>query len=282
MHEELKIEKSIVSVAWLHKNLLLDNVIVLNATIAKVTSSKPTEKEKRQIPNAIFFDLKKVFLNKEGEYPNTIPSEEYFEEQVQKLGINNNSTIVVYDDLGIYSSARVWWLFQTFGFKNIAVLNGGLPAWIDANYETENPTQKKIEKGNFKASFNSKRYAPLSKLEKNLQSKEFCVVDARSKDRFYAIVKEPREGVRGGHIPNSKSLPYTALQQEGFMKPKEELIEIFHKTNPENQPFVFSCGTGITACILALGLDISGKKNYAVYDGSWTEWGSITSLPIDK
>ncbi len=277
----IKILTPLVSVNWLNQNLTAENMVILDATIPKVTGGD-VEKEKKQIPNTIFFDLKNVFLNKEGNYPNTIPSEAHFQEEVQKIGINQNSTIVVYDDIGLYSSARVWWLFKTFGFENVAVLNGGLPAWKKEDYLVEAPIKNEIKRGDFEAKFDPSKYIHFHEVHINLTSNKFCLADARSNDRFHAKVKEPREEVRGGHIPNSISLPYSELQKDGFMKTKEELKEIFTKINPNNKNYIFSCGTGITACILALGLEITENKNYAVYDGSWTEWGSIINLPVEK
>ncbi|TCI92745.1 sulfurtransferase [Tenacibaculum sp. M341] len=277
----LTLPTPLVSVNWLKENKTSEKLIVLDATIPKVVGGGNIS-EKRQIPNAIFFDLKKVFLDKTGEFPNTIPSAKYFEEQVQKLGIHQDSCIVVYDDLGIYSSARVWWLFTIFGFKNIAVLDGGLPAWELAKLPTEKPKEINRLAGNFKAVYNAAKFTDVQNVLNNIALETFCVADARSEGRFYAKVKEPREGVRGGHIPKSISLPYADLQNDGFMKSKDELATIFQKINSNNKPYIFSCGTGITACILALGLEITGNSNYAVYDGSWTEWGSLTELPIEQ
>ncbi|CAM1340352.1 sulfurtransferase [Tenacibaculum amylolyticum] len=278
----LQITSPVVSVEWLYKNINAENLIVLDGTIKKVTATEVHKTEKKQIPNSIFFDLKGVFLNKEGQYPNTIPEEAYFEEKVQELGINEDSCIVVYDDLGIYSAARVWWLFKTFGFQNIAVLNGGFPAWEKEGYVTEFPVEKKLKKGSFKATFIPSKFTNFHEVRINIDSQQFCAVDARSEGRFTAKEPEPRKDLEGGHIPNSKNLPFTVVQQDGKMKPKEELIELFNKVNSEHKDYIFTCGSGITACILALALEITGKTNYAVYDGSWTEWASIKDLPIEK
>ncbi|WP_299104930.1 sulfurtransferase [uncultured Tenacibaculum sp.] len=277
----LKIPTSLVSKEWLHENLQHENLIVLNATIQKVGTKKEEEIDKQQIPGTIFFDLKNVFLDKEAEYPNTIPSEKHFQREVQKLGINYNSCIVVYDDIGVYSSPRVWWLFNVFGFKNIAVLNGGLKEWISAGYKTEPPKQIERLEGNFEASFSKDLYASAEEVLKSLK-KDVSILDARSKGRFNATSPEPREDLRGGHIPNSFSLPYSVLQEEGKMKPIEELKKLYIDSNPENKEMIFTCGSGITACILALGAQASGYTNYKVYDGSWTEWASRLELPIEK
>ncbi|WP_047789044.1 sulfurtransferase [Tenacibaculum mesophilum] len=277
----LTVKSPIVSVDWLHDNLSADNLIVLDATIQKVGVKTDNKKEKQQIKNAIFFDLKNVFLDNEAEYPNTIPSEKYFETEAQKLGINNDSCIVVYDDLGVYSSPRVWWLFKVFGFENVAVLNGGLPAWKDAGYTVESKKEREFLTGNFKANLNKGKISVTEEvLKASLNNK--VILDARSKVRFYATEPEPRKDLRGGHIPNSKSLPYAELQLNGKMKSKEELQKIFSEVNPSKEGMILSCGSGITACILALGAEEVGKTNYSVYDGSWTEWASRLELPVEK
>lgn len=278
---KLKIPNPLVSVNWLNKNIKAENLIVLDATIIKVDAENDIEKEKLQIPNSIFFDLKNIFLNKEGEFPNTIPTKNHFEEQVQNLGINKDSCIVIYDDLGVYSSARAWWLFDVFGFENVAVLNGGFPSWLKASYSVDKLLKKQLKKGDFRAVFKTEKISNKKRVLEVSNNKGY-IFDARSKERFKAIVAEPRKGLRGGHIPNSKSLPYSQLQNKGEMKPIEELNEIFLSLNPEKKPVVFSCGSGITACILALGSCVSGNKNYTVYDGSWTEWASDLTLPIEK
>jgi len=278
---KLQIPGPLVTVNWLHENIEADNLIVLDASITKVGGRKDDKKEKKSINNTIFFDLKNVFVDLNGVFPNTIPTESHFEEQVQKLGINNDSCIVIYDDIGVYSSPRAWWLFKIFGFENVAVLNGGLPKWVTFNFLTEGAQEKNVKLGDFKANFKAEKVSIWKTVLATSNNNE-CILDARSKERFKAKVSEPRKGLRGGHIPNSKSLPYSELQINGEMKPVKELKEIFLALNPKNEKVVFSCGSGITACILALGNEVVGNKNYTVFDGSWTEWASNLELPIEK
>lgn len=277
----LKITRPIVSVTWLYSNIEADNLIILDGTIPKVGQKEGSKEEKKQIKSARFFDIKKVFSDQDAKYPNTILSATEFEEKAQALGINKDSCIVVYDDLGIYSAPRVWWLFKTFGFNNVAVLDGGLPKWKEKEFPIEKVTEKKYEKGDFVSNYNPKRVCVTDDVLQYMNQKDICITDARAKARFYPTEPEPRPEVRSGHIPNSKNLPYTKLQTNGQMKQVSELKELFTEVNSKDNQFVFSCGSGVTACILALGLEITGKKDYILYDGSWSEWGRRSELPIE-
>ncbi|QXP67779.1 sulfurtransferase [Polaribacter sp. AHE13PA] len=279
----LKISKPIVSVAWLQEHLDHKNLIILDCTIPKVTekSNAVNSDEKLQIKGAIFFDIKNTFSDVNGKFPNTILSPKEFEYKVQELGINNNSLIVCYDDLGVYSSPRVWWMFQLMGFTNVAVLDGGLPKWIEHKYPIEKQQNNSRSKGNIKTNYQSGKIKFTNDILSAINNKTILIADARSKGRFNSTESEPRKDVKGGHIPNSVSLPFSEIIENGTFKSEEALKVIFNEINPKKKPFIFSCGTGITASVLALGAEISGSKNYAVYDGSWTEWGSTENLPIE-
>ena len=278
----LQVNNCIVSVDWLNKNLEAENLIVLDATIPKVGAKVLVNSDKKIIPSARFFDLKKVFSKQGAKYPNTVLSVDEFQAKAQKLGVNKDCCIIVYDDLGVYSSPRVWWMFTLMGFDNVAVLNGGLLAWEKAGFPTNEEHETSKVKGNFKANFKSEKIKVTKDVLLAIKNDNLLIADARSKGRFYATEPEPRKEVRGGHIPSSINLPYKLLQNEGKMKSTEELKNIFEKINPKKKELIFSCGSGITACILALGAEITGFKNHAVYDGSWTEWGSRKDLPIEK
>ena len=279
----LKITKPIVSVAWLQDNLDHKNLIILDCTIPKVTEKSNAVKsdEKTQIKGAIFFDIKNTFSDVNGKFPNTILSSKEFEYKAQELGINTDSFIVCYDDLGIYSSPRVWWMFQLIGFTNITVLDGGFPKWIENKYPIENQQKNSLSKGDFKVNYQPEKIKFTEDVLKAINNETILIADARSKGRFNSTEPEPRSDVKGGHIPNSVSLPFSEIIENGTFKSEAALKVIFKDINPEKKPFIFSCGTGITASVLALGAEISGSKNYAVYDGSWTEWGSTENLPIE-
>ena len=279
----LQINQPLVSVNWLCQHLDVTNLVVLDGTIPKVTlKNNANNFEENQIVNARFFDLKKTFSIQNAPFPNTALNADDFQEKARELGINNNSCVVVYDTYGIYSSARVWWLFKTMGFNNIAVLDGGFPAWKKANYPTEKKQQHHFKVGDFKVNYQPEKLINADVVLNSLNDTKKKILDARSAGRFNSTEPEPRKEVRNGYIPRSKSLPYSSLLNDTKLKSAEEIEQLFNELNVENKEMIFSCGSGITACVLALGATIAGFKNISVYDGSWTEWGSLSHLPIEK
>lgn len=278
----LQLKSNLVSVDWLFKNLDEENLVILNSTIQKVTNkSKEDKPENNQIKGAIFFDIKNEFSDKKSTYPNTVLNSKEFEKKAREIGINKNSIIICYDNLGVYSSPRVWWMFKLMGFNNIAVLNGGYPEWKSKNYPIEKTSKKISKNGNFKVNYKPEKLKYTKNILASIKENSNLIFDARSNERFYATVPEPRKEVKGGHIPKSISLPYSEILENGKLKSEEALKSIFKNLNPNNKELIFSCGTGITASILALGAEICGIKNHSVYDGSWTEWGSTNGLPIE-
>lgn len=271
----IKIDKPLVSVNWLKENLQSPNLVILDGTIPKVTANQE-EANEVQIPNSRFFDIKKKFSDIEAPFPNTVPSVEQFTIEAQNLGIKQDSAIVVYDDKGIYSSARVWYLFKAFGHKNVAVLDGGLPEWINNGYPVEDKQIREVDSGDFIGKYNSDNFKFFDDIKVISDDNSCQIFDARSNDRFNGLVAEPRAGLRSGNIPNSKSLPFKELMKGNAMKSESELREILSSFDIENKRLVFSCGSGITACILALASEIVGYNNFSVYDGSWTEYGTLT------
>lgn len=280
MPNKLQVSSPLVSVDWLQANMNATNLLILDATIPKVGTKTSDASLKECIPNAVFFDIKNEFSDANAKYPNTILHPEEFEFKAQNLGINKDTCIVVYDDLGVYSAPRVWWMFTTFGFTNVAVLNGGLPAWKRANLYTEKEHLSPTKKGDFIANYIPQKIRFTEDVLASLSSST-CIADARSSNRFFGLEPEPRKEVKSGHIPSSINIPFTLLLSGGKMKPKEELELIFAKFNSQKNPMIFSCGSGITACILALGAELAGYKDYAVYDGSWSEWGSREELSVE-
>ncbi len=278
----IEINKPLVSVNWLRNNFSASNLIILDATIPKVGQNKYNLSKKSGIKKARFFDIKNVFSDKNAAFPNTVVTPEIFQKEAQKLGINKDSAIVVYDTHGIYSSPRAWWLFKAMRHDNVAVLDGGLPAWKERKFPCYKITKFKGEKGNFISNFNRFSFSNHMMVYKDVAINYRSVIDARSANRFNGLEPEPREGLRSGHIPRSKNLPYTEIIKDGKMLNKAKLSAIYKPMAHKMKRFTFTCGSGITACILALGAVKVGYSDLSIYDGSWTEWGSLTELPIEK
>ena len=262
---------TIVSSKWLSDNFDSPNLVVLDASQPRGKS----ESISQQIIGARPFDIKGVFCDKSSFLPNTFPSKEQFEEGCQELGINSSSKIVVYDSLGIYTSPRVWFMFKAMGHENIAVLDGGFPEWIAMGFETEAIVEKKYSIGNFKATYQPEMIRSIRFVRENLAKKESLVIDASSVDRFNSLVPEPRADLRRGNIPNSINIPFQNTLENGKFKSVEKLTRLFKENKSENKSLVFSCGSGITACIVLLAAELVFEGNKAIYDGSWTEWAQL-------
>ncbi len=267
----IRLNSALVSVEWLNEHLNSSNLIVLDATI-----NKTIETTSVRIPTARFFDIKQKFSDVTAKFPSTLPSEEQFQKEARALGIYTDSAVVVYDDKGMYSSARAWWLFRVFGFENVAVLDGGLPEWQNHNFKVETYNRQTYAEGNVVANFQPELMTDFKGINLYSQDSAYQILDARSEERFKCLVDEPRAGLRRGTIPNSENLPYTNLLKGNQLKSKLELSEIFKTiVEDENAKLVFSCGSGITACILALAATQCNYQNLVVYDGSWTEYGTL-------
>lgn len=265
----------IINCHWLNTNLNQPNLVILDASISSVNSTKTSELDGLRIPNARFFDLKNIFSNQESDLPAMMPSAESFAESARALGINQNSQIVVYDNLGIYSSARAWWMFRAMEHENVAVLDGGLPEWDKLGYPTESILPTKFVRGDFEAHFNKSMVSTLPEVKDAVNNDQIKVIDARNKGRFNGTAPEPREGLRSGSITNSINLPFGEVLKDGCMRPKDELRAIVKELGITDQQLIFSCGSGVTACIILLAAEIAGFDNYSVYDGSWAEWGLL-------
>lgn len=262
---------------------LNDNTIVLlDCTIDKVGNSL-RDKQLELIPNSLFFDIEGKLSDKKSKLPHTLAAPEIFEQEMQALGINQGSTIVVYDRWGIYSSPRAWWMFKVMGFDNVYILNGGLPAWKDDKFPLANTYTDPLLKGNFKATYRESWYADKEYILENYQNDSIQIFDARSWGRFSGVVPEPRQGLKSGHIPYSNNIPFEELLNGKFYWDKESIASIFQIQKPTSNEYIFSCGSGITASILAFASHLIGQEKIRVYDGSWSEWGiEELNLPIAK
>ncbi len=276
---------TLVSVNWLKDHLYDTNIIVLDASYHLPTAQRDPDSEfiEQHIPGAARFDIEEI-SDRESDLPHMLPNTEDFDVAMQKLGMGNGMQVVIYDSIGFFSAARAWWMFRYFGHYEVAVLDGGLPAWIAAGYATESG------RGNVQPPpypFKSKQ--PLDwtttaeHLLENITSNEYLVIDARANPRFRGEVAEPRRGLRSGHIPGSVNVPFNDLidDESGLFKSANEVRERFSREGVDRVPVVVSCGSGVTACVLALGLEIAGLPEPKLYDGSWSEWGSRDDLPIE-
>ncbi|TCK69260.1 thiosulfate/3-mercaptopyruvate sulfurtransferase [Winogradskyella wandonensis] len=271
----INLNSSLVSVEWLNANIEAENLVVLDATIPKVSGSG-VENTIGYIPKSRFFDIKNKFSAVDAQFPNTIPSKNQFQTEARNLGVNSSSCIVIYDQHGIYSSARAWWLFRYFGHKNVAVLNGGLPEWHKMGFLTVKHYSDATDKGDFNPKLNASLFTDFNGVSNFSKCADVQIIDARPKKRFSGEIPEPRAGLRSGTIPNSVNLPYTELLDGHKLKSKKELKGLFNSISDKNKTLVFSCGSGITACNLALGATIADYNDIVVYDGSWTEYGTLT------
>lgn len=271
----------LVSVSWLIDNLTHPDLVILDARMAKPVTGSPSELSNVQIPGARQMNLKTAFSEPGSDLPNTIPSPQHFEQEAQKLGVNQDSIVVAYDDKGVYSSPRAWWLFRTMGHEKVVVLNGGLPAWIAANQPVESLSRDSVNPGNFQASFDASQVWSTQDVSENITSKTATLIDARSSARFKGEAPEPRAGLLSGHIPGSLNLPFGEVVKDGKMLPKEELRPVIATLDPGPGPLVFSCGSGITACIILLAFEVAAENSKLLYDGSFAEWGQ-GEYPVDR
>jgi thiosulfate/3-mercaptopyruvate sulfurtransferase len=280
LKDSVNLPGPLVTTEWLAANRSHPKLIILDASLNPVGKVINDSSLAKQIPGARFFDFDKKICDQMTALPHMMPSAEIFQKEVRSLGINSDSCIIVYDRIGVYSSPRARWMFKAMGHNQIAVLDGGLPQWIADGHETENLIDTKIAIGGFVANPVQQLFCDGNFVASVLSDSSTVVLDARSNARFTGLAKEPRSGLRSGHMPNALNLPFEAVVKNGKIVPKSELIKIFTSLVKPNQKIITTCGSGVTACIIAFAAELAGYKEILVYDGSWAEWGIPSSRPV--
>jgi len=277
---------TIVSADWLSSHIDDIDLRILDASYFLPTMKRNADREfvAGHIPGALRFDIEEI-SDPEATLPHMLPNAEEFEHAMQGLGVGEGMQVVVYDAMGLFSAARAWWMFRYFGHDSVAVLDGGLPAWLAHGGELQTGRGKvRTPAHPFRAKARSGWTVNAEMICDSLGQGDLSILDARARGRFIGQDPEPRPGMRAGHIPGSKNLPFMDLldQESKLLKSRTELLELFNAVGVGEQPLVVSCGSGVTACVLALGLEICGLPTPKLYDGSWSEWGVRDDLPIEQ
>lgn len=269
---------ALVSTTWLADSLSRPELVLLDCSMAKVVGKEPLLYQQLvTIPGAHKLDLEQQLLDSTAALPNTFPTAEQVTVVMQQLGVDSTSLIVLFDNQGIYSAPRAWVILKAMGHQQVMVLDGGLPQWLAEQRATAASYAQPSGKGNFVAQLEASWLVNKQQVEAVLQQPQVGIVDARSAERFYAQKPEPRADMRSGHIPGSCNLPFGDLMQGHQLAPPERLAEAFSKLGLDHkQQLMFTCGSGITACILLLAAHHAGlSASKQLYDGSWAEWGLI-------
>ncbi len=274
----------LVTTEWLAGELGKPDLVLFDAT--KYLPNEPkdgkTEFLRAHIPGARYFDIDQI-ADLDTDLPHMVPTPGRFAKLIGALGVSNTSRVVFYDQKGLASAARGWWLMGLFGHDDAAVLDGGLPKWISERRAVADGEAAPPVPSVFRPDYRAGMLRGVGDMLRNVGSRTELVLDARAAGRFTGAVPEPRAGMRSGHIPGSASVPYTdLLHADGTFRPAAEVRDRFAAAGVDgSKPLVTSCGSGVTACILTLGLRVAGFPEGAVYDGSWTEWGGRSDTPVE-
>ena len=276
---------NLVSTEWLEKNLNAVKIFDASWHMPSTNRNAIKEYENKHIPGAMFWDVDKHSDN-DSPYPHMMSNSDYWTRMLWSFGIQNNDHIVVYDNSDIYSSCRLWFSLKYFGHEKVSVLDGGMKKWLKENRMTDNKINKdlgkfsSIDKLNPTTKYSVKENSELIKnklqIDENIKNQSFQTVDARSRDRFEGKAEEPRPGLKKGCIIGSKNIPFQECidKNTNTFKSKSELINIFNKNDIDiSKPVVFTCGSGMTACVLGMAYSLISDKNAVIYDGSWSEYG---------
>jgi thiosulfate/3-mercaptopyruvate sulfurtransferase len=274
----------LVTPQWLAGILNNSDTVVLDATLPPVGVTPPVDTHARyiaqHIPGAIFFDIDKL-SDHSTTLPHMLPTAEDFSRSMSSLGISDQMTIVIYEQEGVFSAPRAWWMLRTFGARNVYILDGGLRAWIEAGLPTGSGSVDRPT-ATFEARFTPDAVKDFPDVQQMIAARA-QILDARSSGRFTGVAPEPRPGISSGHMPGAISLPFTELVEDGHLKTVEKLRQIFAAKNVDiNQPITTTCGSGVTASVISLALEIAGARNVSLYDGSWAEYAQHPEAVIEK
>ncbi len=273
----------LVETDWLAEHLDAPDIVVLDASFHLPGSGRDATSEFREvhIPGALFFDIEEI-SDTSSPLPHMLPSPEKFASRVRKMGIGDGTRVVLYDATNMSGAARAWWMFRVMGAADVVVLNGGLKKWRAENRPVESGEPMPRTERHFTARVNAGLVRDLSDMKQLIGNGAMQIVDARAAARFAGKAPEPREAPRLGHIPGSKNVPFTnLLTADGTLRSPEEIKAAFTAQGVDvGKPVVASCGSGVTACVIALALAAAGNETAAVYDGSWAEW-SGADTPVE-
>lgn len=275
----------LVSTTWLAERLDAPDVVVVDATyhLPNLNRDARAEYAREHIPGAMFFDIDAI-ADRATDLPHMLPPPAEFAAAMKALGIGDNMRVVAYDSYGLMSAARAWWSLRAYGHERVAVLDGGLPKWKREGHPTSDMPSMPRRAAPFTPRLRPEMVRSKAQMLANLASKTEQVVDARAAGRFQGTAPEPRAGLRAGHIPGSRNLPFTRLvdPDEQTVVGVDDIRARFSEAGIDpTRPVVCSCGSGVTACVLALGLELLGAKQVSVYDGSWSEWGQPGDTPVE-
>ncbi|MEM8728273.1 MAG: 3-mercaptopyruvate sulfurtransferase [Pseudomonadota bacterium] len=274
--------KTLVSTDWLAAHLKDPDLRILDGSyyLPAMGRDARAEYETAHIPGARFFDIDDV-ADHRSDLPHMLPPVEKFMSRLRAMGVGDGHQVVVYDGAGLFSAPRVWWMFRVMGQMNVAVLDGGFAKWQAEGREVEDMPPV-IRDRHMTVRVQNHLVRDVTQVSAASKLGDHTILDARAAARFRGEAPEPREGLRAGHIPGSVNLPFTRLlNEDGTLKPTDALKTVFAAAGADlGKPVIASCGSGVTACVIGLALERLGKTDYAIYDGSWSEWGLSPTLPI--
>jgi thiosulfate/3-mercaptopyruvate sulfurtransferase len=276
-------DANLVSTEWLEEHLAAPDIVVVDASWHLPPTGRDGRKEylAEHIPGARFFDIDDL-SDTTSPLPHMLPSAEKFASRMRRMGIGDGKRVIAYDALGMFSAARAWWMFQVMGHAEAAVLDGGLPKWKAEGRPLEDGPPHPSQERHFTARVNTMMVRDLDEVARAAEGGREQIVDARGAPRFTGEAPEPRPGLRSGHIPGSRNLPYADLfNGDGTFKADGDLRSAFEGAGVDlAKPVITSCGSGVTAAILSLGLTVLGHRNHALYDGSWSQWGGVEACDV--